>query len=186
MAKLSPSEKANLIFARLSAENPAPETELIYTNPYTLLVAVVLSAQATDISVNKATSALFTIADTPEKMLQLGEEKLKSFIRTIGLFNAKAQNIIQLSKILIQQYQSQVPCSLEALQALPGVGRKTANVMLNCAFSQPTIAVDTHVYRVSRRLGLSHASTPLGVEKDLDNIVKEPWKMHAHHWLILH
>jgi len=181
-----PSSKINIIFQRLAEDNPEPETELYYTNHYTLLVAIVLSAQATDVGVNKATKALFDAVDTPEKMVALGEEKLKSYIKTIGLFNSKAKNIIALSQRLIEHYQSTVPSSLEALESLPGVGRKTANVLLNCAFGQPTIAVDTHVFRVSNRMGLAKSKNPLDCEQQLEKNIPSQWKRHAHHWLILH
>lgn len=182
-AKKIPVEE---IFSRLSAANPAPETELVYTNPFTLLVAVVLSAQATDVSVNKATGPLFKIANTPEKMLALGEKKVRDFIKTIGLFNSKAKNVIGLSRILADQYGSKVPCDRDTLQSLPGVGRKTANVVLNVAFGEPTIAVDTHIFRVSNRLGIARGKTPLAVEQKLEKIVPEKYRRHAHHWLILH
>lgn len=179
-------EKINEIFSRLSEDNPEPETELHYTNHYTLLVAIVLSAQSTDVGVNKATAALFPVADTPEKMLALGEEGLKSYIKTIGLFNTKAKNVMALSRILIEQYGSVVPDSREALSSLPGVGTKTASVMLNCAFGKPTIAVDTHVFRVSNRIGLAATKTPLATEPVLEKVIPDQWKQHAHHWLILH
>jgi endonuclease-3 len=173
-------------FAILAAANPAPETELHYTNPYTLLVAVVLSAQATDIGVNKATASLFPIIDTPEKMLALGEAGLKKYIKTIGLFNTKARNIITLSHQLIEQYHGQVPNSQSALETLAGVGRKTANVVRSVVFNAVTIAVDTHVFRVANRTGLAHGSTPLAVEEKLMRVVPTPYQRHAHHWLILH
>jgi endonuclease-3 len=174
------------LFRRLSERLPEPKTELEYRNPYTLLVAVVLSAQATDVSVNKATEPLFRIADTPEKMLALGEARLKDFIKTIGLFNTKAKNVIALSRILVERYGGQVPRSREALEALPGVGRKTANVVLNVAFGEPTIAVDTHIFRVGNRTGLAPGKTPLEVELKLEKVVPEKYRRHAHHWLILH
>jgi endonuclease-3 len=173
-------------FARLAKANPDPRGELEYINPYTLLVAVVLSAQATDASVNKATEPLFKIADSPEKMLKLGEAKLKSFIKTIGLFNTKAKNVIKLSEILIQEHGGKVPGDRELLQTLPGVGRKTANVVLNIAFGQPTMAVDTHIFRVGNRTGLAPGKDPLAVELQLEKRVPEPYRLHAHHWLILH
>ena len=173
-------------FARLAKANPNPRGELEYINPYTLLVAVVLSAQATDVSVNKATEPLFKIADTPEKMLKLGEAKLKGFIKTIGLFNTKAKNVIKLSEILIKEHGSQVPGDREVLQTLPGVGRKTANVVLNIAFGQPTMAVDTHIFRVGNRTGLAPGKDVLAVELQLEKRVPEPYRLHAHHWLILH
>jgi endonuclease-3 len=174
------------IFSRFKAQNPHPKTELNYVNNYTLLVAIVLSAQATDVGVNKATAALFKVADTPEKMLELGEEGLKKYIKTIGLFNAKAKNVIALSQILVTSYHSQVPNDREALQKLPGVGRKTANVMLNCAFGEPTIAVDTHVFRVSNRIGLVKAKNVEKTEEELLKVIPTQWKHDAHHWLILH
>lgn len=174
------------MFRRLSAKNAAPKTELVSTSPYTMLVAVVLSAQATDIGVNKATPALFAAADTPEKMVKLGESKIRDFVRSIGLYQAKAKNILALSKMLIEEHGSQVPSDRDALERLPGVGRKTANVVLNNVFDQPTIAVDTHVFRVSNRTGLARGKTPLAVEKKLEKGVPNTWKQHAHHWLILH
>jgi len=173
-------------FARLQKANPNPRGELDYINPYTLLVAVVLSAQATDASVNKATEPLFKIADTPEKMLKLGEAKVKGFIKTIGLFNTKAKNVIKLSEILVKEHGSKVPADREILQTLPGVGRKTANVVLNIAFGQPTMAVDTHIFRVGNRTGLAPGKTPLDVELKLEKRVPEKYRLHAHHWLILH
>jgi len=173
-------------FSRLAAANPQPKGELVSVNAYTLLVAVVLSAQATDVGVNKATGPLFARVDSPEKMLALGEAKLKQAIKTIGLFNTKARNIIRLSRILIDRHQSQVPSDRAALEALPGVGRKTANVVLNIAFGEPTMAVDTHIFRLSNRTGLAPGKTPLAVEKMLEKKVPPKWKRHAHHWLILH
>jgi endonuclease-3 len=173
-------------FARLAGENPHPETELEYTNPYTLLVAVALSAQSTDIGVNKATRALFAKADTPAKMVALGVDGLKQHIRTIGLFNTKAKNVIALSEALIRDFQGDVPEDRAALEALPGVGRKTANVVLNTAFGHETFAVDTHIFRVGNRTGLARGKTPLAVELKLDKAVPQPFRLHAHHWLILH
>jgi endonuclease-3 len=173
-------------FARLAKANPNPRGELDYINPYTLLVAVVLSAQATDASVNKATEPLFKVVDTPQKMLKLGEAKLKNYIRTIGLFNTKARNVIRLSEILVKEHGGRVPADREVLQTLPGVGRKTANVVLNIAFAQPTMAVDTHIFRVGNRTGLAPGKTPLEVELKLEQRVPEPYRLHAHHWLILH
>ena len=173
-------------FQRLSEANPAPKTELVYTNPYTLLVAVVLSAQATDIGVNKATKALFKIADSPQKMLALGEDVVRGHVKTIGLFNSKAKNVVKLSKILVEQYAGKVPCNRDALQSLPGVGRKTANVVLNVAFGEATIAVDTHIFRVGNRTGMARGRTPLAVELKLEKAVPEKYRLHAHHWLILH
>jgi endonuclease-3 len=173
-------------FARLAKANPNPRGELEYINPYTLLVAVVLSAQATDASVNKATAPLFKLVDTPAKMVKLGEAKLKSYIRTIGLFNTKAKNVIRLSEILLKEHDGKVPADRDLLQTLPGVGRKTANVVLNIAFNQPTMAVDTHIFRVGNRTGLAPGKTPLDVEAMLEKRVPEPYRLHAHHWLILH
>ena len=171
---------------RLAARILAPETELKSKNPFTLLVAVVLSAQATDAGVNKATKTLFADADTPEKMVALGEVGLKTHIRTIGLYNAKAKNIIALSHMLIERHDSQVPGERNALEALPGVGRKTAGVVLNTVFGQPTIAVDTHIFRVSNRTGLARGKTPDQVEQKLYKAVPGEYLQHAHHWLILH
>lgn len=179
-------DQIEIFFERLARTQPAPKTELEFANPFTLLVAVVLSAQATDASVNKATPALFAAADTPEKMLALGEERIRGFIKTIGLFNTKAKNILALSRLLIERHAGQVPGERAALEALPGVGRKTANVVLNEAFGVPTIAVDTHVFRVGNRTGLAPGKTPLEVEQKLDKRVPSRWKKGAHHWLILH
>jgi endonuclease-3 len=173
-------------FRRLEARNPDPRGELDYINPYTLLVAVILSAQATDAGVNKATEPLFRFVDSPEKMLALGEEGLKRYIRTIGLFNAKAKNVIEMSRMLIDEHGGVVPADREALEKLPGVGRKTANVVLNIAFAHPTMAVDTHIFRVGNRTGLAPGKTPLHVELALERVVPEKYKLHAHHWLILH
>jgi endonuclease III len=173
-------------FRRFQAANPKPKGELQYATPFTLLVAVVLSAQATDAGVNKATPALFAIADTPAKMLALGEGRLRDMIKTIGLFRTKARNLIALSKQLIEQHGGEVPRNREALEALPGVGRKTANVVLNVAFGEPTIAVDTHVFRVGNRTGLATGKTPFEVESKLEAVVPDAYKRHAHHWLILH
>ena len=173
-------------YARLAAANPEPKSELEYANPYTLLVAVVLSAQATDVGVNKATRGLFAEADSPAAMLALGEEGLKRHIRTIGLFNTKAKNIMALSAILLDRFDGLVPQDREALQSLPGVGRKTANVVLNVAFGQPTIAVDTHIFRVANRTGLAPGRTPDDVEQGLLRVTGDRWRRHAHHWLILH
>lgn len=174
------------VFALLSQSNPDPKTELDFKNPYTLLVAVVLSAQATDVGVNKATKDLFGVADTPEAMVSLGVEKVRTYIKTIGLFNTKAKNVIKLSQILIDQHSGQVPRDRAALEALPGVGRKTANVVLNEAFGEPTIAVDTHIFRVGNRTGLAPGKTPDAVEKELVRRVPDIYKKGAHHWLILH
>ncbi|WP_422055501.1 endonuclease III [Sphingomonas sp.] len=173
-------------FERLAAANPHPETELESVNDYTLLVAVVLSAQATDAGVNKATRRLFAQVDTPEKMVALGEDGLKQHIKTIGLFNSKAKNVIALSEALIAQHGSQVPEDRDALEKLPGVGRKTANVVMNVAFGHETFAVDTHLFRVGNRTGLARGKTPLAVEKKLEKAVPQPFRLHAHHWLILH
>ncbi|MBN9505583.1 MAG: endonuclease III [Altererythrobacter sp.] len=173
-------------FRRLAEANPSPETELEFGNTYQLLVAVVLSAQATDAGVNKATRRLFQQVKTPQQMVELGEEGLKEHIKTIGLFNAKAKNVIALSEKLIADHQGEVPRSLEALIALPGVGRKTANVVLNCAFGEETFAVDTHVFRVCNRTGLARGKTPEQVEAKLEKRVPQPFRRHAHHWLILH
>ncbi len=178
--------KVNRIFAKLAAQNPTPVTELYFTNEFTLLVAIVLSAQATDAGVNKATPALFKAADTPEKMVALGEAKLKNYIKTIGLFNSKAKHIIGLSERLVAAFAGRVPHTREALQSLPGVGRKTANVWLNCARGEATIAVDTHVFRVANRLGLCKTKTPDATEAALEKTIPAQWKLHAHHWLILH
>jgi endonuclease III len=174
------------IFRRFAAAVPDPRSELKYRNPFTLLVAVVLSAQATDAGVNKATAKLFATADTPEKMLALGEAKLTEFVKTIGLYRAKAKNIIALSERLVKEHGGKVPANREALEALPGVGRKTANVVLNTAFGVPVIAVDTHVFRVSNRVPIAPGKTPREVEDGLEKVVPEEYKMHAHHWLILH
>ena len=173
-------------YRRLAEADPAPETELRYRNPYTLLVAVALSAQATDVSVNKATAALFEEVDTPEKMVALGEEALRRHIRTIGLYNTKAKNVIALSEALIRDHGGEVPADRAALEALPGVGRKTANVVMNVAFGAPTIAVDTHIFRVGNRTGLAPGKTPLAVELVLEKVTPRPFLLHAHHWLILH
>ena len=174
------------MFARLAAIDPAPATELDATNPYTLLVAVVLSAQATDVGVNKATGPLFAVADTPPKMLALGEARLRDIIKSIGLYNTKARNVIALSRMLIEHHGGEVPRQRAALETLPGVGRKTANVVLNTAFGEPTIAVDTHLFRVGNRTGLAAGKTPLAVELALQRRVPARRKRHAHHWLILH
>lgn len=179
-------EKRQEIFRRFVAENPHPETELEYSNPFELLVAVVLSAQATDVGVNKATRKLFPVANTPEAIYALGEEGLKKYISTIGLYNSKAKHVIQLCKTLIEQHNSQVPDTREALEALAGVGRKTANVVLNTAFGQPTMAVDTHIFRVSNRTKIATGKTVLAVEKNLLKFVPNEYLLNAHHWLILH
>lgn len=174
------------IFRILAEQTPQPTTELEYTNTYTLLVAVVLSAQSTDKGVNKATRPLFEKISTPQQMLELGEEKLRQAIKTIGFYNAKAKNIIRLSEILIQEYDGEIPQTRDALEKLPGVGRKTANVILNTAFGEPVMAVDTHVFRVANRLGICAATTPLEVEKALMEKIPSEYLQHAHHWLILH
>ena len=178
--------QAEEFFARLKAATPLPKTELAYVNPYTLLVAVVLSAQATDKGVNKATQALFKIADTPAKMAAMGDAGLAQYIKTIGLYRGKAKNIIALSKIILERHNSEVPREREALEALPGVGRKTANVVLNVAFGEKTIAVDTHIFRVANRTGLAPGKTPREVEDGLLRVVPDEYLLHAHHWLILH
>ena len=178
--------KRQEIFTRLRAADPNPTTELIHESPFELLLAVILSAQATDKGVNKATANLFPVANTPQGILELGEEGLKHHIRTIGLFNSKASNIIKTCGILLRDHGGQVPRDRAALEALPGVGRKTANVILNTAFAQPTIAVDTHIFRVGNRTGLAPGKTPLAVEKKLEKVTPDQFKLHAHHWLILH
>jgi endonuclease-3 len=174
------------IFARLQAANPAPRSELEYASPFQLLVAVMLSAQATDKSVNRATVALFRDAPTPAAMLALGVAGLSPYIRSIGLYNTKARNVIETCRILVERFAGEVPRDRESLESLPGVGRKTANVVLNVAYGEPTIAVDTHIFRVANRLGLAHGRTPLEVEERLLEVVPEPFRLHAHHWLILH
>ena len=178
--------KINQIFSIWQKANPEPKTELVFSNNFTLLVAVVLSAQSTDVGVNKATKALFKIADSPEKMLALGEKNLKKYINTIGLFNGKAANIIKLSRMLVENFNSEVPENFESLKSLPGVGQKTANVVLNCAFGHPTIAVDTHVFRVGNRIGFVDETTPEKTEIALLKAIPKKWQNHAHHWLILH
>jgi endonuclease III len=180
------ADKAEAIFERLAAAIPAPKGELEHVNPYTLLVAVVLSAQATDKGVNRATEPLFKLVHTPAQMVKLGEAKLIGYIKTIGLFRMKAKNVIALSKALIAHHNAEVPRDREALEALPGVGRKTANVVLNIAFGEPTIAVDTHVFRVAQRLGLAKGKTPREIEDQLVKVVPDRYRQHAHHWLILH
>lgn len=179
-------EKRIKILSRLRDENPSPTTELNYSTPFELLVAVTLSAQATDVSVNKATDRLFPVANTPEAIYALGEDGLKEFIKTIGLFNSKARNVIKMCRILIDEYDSQVPETRKELEALPGVGRKTANVVLNTAFGQPTIAVDTHIYRVSNRTKLAPGKNVREVEDRLDRLIPAEFKQDVHHWLILH
>lgn len=185
-AKQLTKDEIETMFSRLSQALPEPQTELNYHNPYTLVVAVALSAQATDVGVNKATAELFKIADSPEKMLALGEEKLIEHIRTIGLYRNKAKNVIALSRMMIEEFGGTVPETREELERLPGVGRKTANVVLNVAFGQPTIAVDTHIFRVSNRTGLAPGKDVLAVELKLEKRVPGPYLQHAHHWLILH
>jgi len=181
-----PPEHVEAIFGAFAAANPEPRGELDYTNPFTLLVAVVLSAQATDAGVNKATPALFRLADTPEKMVALGPAGIEEMIKTIGLFRTKAKNVFALSQKLVADYASQVPASRDELMTLPGVGRKTANVVLNIAFGQKTIAVDTHLFRVANRTGLAPGADTLAVEQALLRVVPEKYLLHAHHWLILH
>src|SRR3954464_12758439 len=178
--------EAEEFYRRLSASRPIPQTELEFINPFTLLVAVVLSAQATEVGVNKAPPALFALADTPAKMLALGEETVAGMVRTIGLYRTKARNIIALSRMLIEQHGGTVPRDREALETLPGVGRKTANVVLNVAFGEPTIAVDTHIFRVGNCTGLAPGKTPLEVEQGLERVIPAEFMLHAHHWLILH
>jgi endonuclease III len=174
------------MFRRLAEANPSPETELAYGNVYQLLVAVVMSAQSTDVGVNKATRLLFADVKTPEQMVALGETALKGHIKTIGLFNAKAKNVIALSEILVRTHEGEVPADRDALEALPGVGRKTANVVMNTAFGAETFAVDTHIFRVGNRTGLARGKTPLAVELKLEKRVPQPFRLGAHHWLILH
>ena len=186
MAKPFSKKEIETFFARLAKSEPEPRSELVYKNPYTLLVAVVLSAQATDKGVNKATEKLFPVADTPQKMVRLGEAGLTKYIKTIGLYRNKAKNVIALSKLLIEKHGAQVPKTREALEELPGVGRKTANVVLNVAFDEPTIAVDTHIFRVSNRTGIAPGKDPFAVELALEKCVPAHYKLNAHHWLILH
>ena len=186
MARPFSKKEIEKFFSRFEKRNPDPRSELTYINPYTLLVAVVLSAQATDKSVNKATEPLFTHVDSPEKMLALGEAKLATAIKTIGLYRTKAKNVIALSQTLVSKHGGHVPRDRASLEALPGVGRKTANVVLNVAFGEPTIAVDTHIFRVGNRTGLAPGKDPRAVEDKLNEIVPDKFKLHAHHWLILH
>ncbi len=174
------------IYSRLREQMPEPTTELEYVNPFELLVAVILSAQATDVSVNKATAMLYPVANTPQSIFELGVDGLKPYIRTIGLYNSKAENIIKTCRIIMDEHDGEVPRTREALEALPGVGRKTANVILNTAFGEPTIAVDTHIFRVSNRTGIAKGKTPLEVEKRLVRLTPDEFKKDAHHWLILH
>ena len=180
------AEKRLELFRRLREVNPKPRSELQYTTPFQLLISVILSAQATDVGVNKATRKLYPAAGTPQSILALGEEKLKGYISTIGLFNAKAKNVIATCRILVEQYAGDVPRTRDALEALPGVGRKTANVVLNTAFGMPTIAVDTHIFRVANRTGLAPGKTVRAVEDKLEKVVPDEFKQDAHHWLILH
>ena len=185
-ARRMSAEEVAEAFARFARAEPDPKTELHYSSPFTLLVSVVLSAQATDAGVNKATPALFAKADTPEKMVRLGEAKVTELIRTIGLYRTKARNVVALSRQLVALHGGKVPGNREALEALPGVGRKTANVVMNVAFGAPTIAVDTHIFRVANRTGMAPGRDPLAVEAELERVVPERYKRHAHHWLILH
>ncbi len=186
MASLLTRAAIDAIFVTFCKADPAPVTELVAPNPYCLLVAIVLSAQATDVGVNKATKALFAKVDSPQKMVALGEGKLKDHIKTIGLFNTKAKNVIALSQRLISEYGGEIPTTREELETLPGVGRKTANVWLNCVKGEPTIAVDTHVFRVANRLGLCRTTNPLATELALLKAIPKKWLQYAHHWLILH
>ncbi|MCA0403239.1 MAG: endonuclease III [Proteobacteria bacterium] len=179
-------EKCRLIFERFREQDPHPTTELNYNSPFELLIAVILSAQATDVSVNKATEKLYAVANTPEAILALGEDELKIYIKTIGLYNAKAANIIETCNLLITHFASEVPRNRKDLESLPGVGRKTANVVLNTVFDEPTIAVDTHIFRVANRTGLAREKTPLKVELKLLKIIEKPFLKDAHHWLVLH
>lgn len=179
-------EKRIRIFTRLKHQNPSPTTELVYQTPFELLIAVILSAQATDIGVNKATKKLYVVANTPETIYALGLKRLKPYIKTIGLYNNKAKNIIETCRILIEKYNGEVPCDRDALESLPGVGRKTANVILNTAFGEPTIAVDTHIFRVSNRTGIAPGKNVHEVEQKLLKFVPDKFKKDAHHWLILH
>lgn len=185
MSKIKPHIIREM-FSRLQAQNPKPSTELVYNSPFELLISVILSAQATDVSVNKATLKLYAVANTPQAMLDLGLDGLKDYIKTIGLYNTKAANVIKTCHILVEQHQGQVPENRESLEALAGVGRKTANVVLNTAFGWPTIAVDTHIFRIANRLGLAQSNTVEGVEKQLLACIPDEFKLDAHHWLILH
>jgi len=179
-------QKRHAIFTRLQQQNPQPTTELHYTSTFELLIAVILSAQATDVSVNKATAKLFPLANTPQAILALGEEQLKIYIKTIGLFNSKAANIIKTCELILSKYQGEIPTDRDALQTLPGVGRKTANVVLNTAFNEPMIPVDTHVFRVANRTGIAKRETPLAVELGLLKVIEKEFIHNAHHWLVLH
>ncbi len=183
---MSIQKEIDQIFTILSKNNPNPKTELYFTNEFTLLIAIVLSAQSTDVGVNKATLKLFTVVQTPQDLLNLGLENLKTYIKSLGLYNNKAKNLIALAKDLLSKYQGVIPTSLVELEQLPGVGSKTARVFLNCAHNVPVIAVDTHVFRVSNRLGIIKAKTPKQAEIELNKIIPAKWKLHAHHWLILH
>jgi endonuclease-3 len=185
MKRLTPSE-IRTIFKRFKAENPHPTTELIYHNPFQLLIAVLLSAQATDKSVNKATEPLFKIAKTPEDFLKLGEAKLKTYFKTINLYPTKTRHVVATCQMLIDQFHSNIPEDRKSLESLPGVGRKTANVILNTYFGHPTLAVDTHIFRVANRIGLAHGKTPLAVETQLGEVIPKNYQLDAHHWLILH
>ena len=180
------AEQIHRFFEALAHATPAPRIELDYTSPFTLLVAVALSAQATDVQVNKVTPALFAVADTPKALVDLGEERVADYIRSIGLFRTKAKNLIRLSRRILDEHNGQVPCDREALEALAGIGRKSANVVLNVAFGRPVIAVDRHIFRVANRCGLASGKTPLAIERALDKKVPQPWKQNAHHWLVLH
>jgi endonuclease-3 len=174
------------IFKRFQAENPEPTTELVYHNPFQLLIAVMLSAQATDKSVNKATEPLFKVAKTPEQFLTLGEAKLKTYFKTLNYYQTKTKHVVATCRLLIDQFKSKVPDDRKSLESLPGVGRKTANVILNTCFGHPTLAVDTHIFRVANRIGLAHGKTPLAVETQLEKVIPKAYQLHAHHWLILH
>ena len=180
------AEQIHRFFEALAHATPTPRIELDYTSPFTLLVAVALSAQATDVQVNKVTPALFAAADTPQAFIDLGEEGIADYIRSIGLFRTKAKNLIRLSRRIVDEHNGQVPCDREALEALAGIGRKSANVVLNVAFGRPVIAVDRHIFRVANRCGLASGKTPLAIERALDKKVPQPWKQNAHHWLVLH
>jgi endonuclease III len=186
MSRARRAALAEAVFERLAAANPAPRGELEYLNPFTLLVAVVLSAQATDAGVNKATKALFAVADSPDRMVALGEERVAEHIRTLGLYRAKARHVVALSRALIERHGGETPRVREALESLPGVGRKTANVVLNIVFGEPTVAVDTHVFRVANRIGIAPGDTPRAVEDELLRVIPDRFLIHAHHWLILH
>lgn len=186
MTALMKREDIEVFFATLCAANPHPETELLYDSPFELLTAVLLSAQATDVGVNKATRLLFPVANTPQAILDLGEEGLTSYIKTIGLYKSKARHLLQTCRMLVEQHGGEVPRTREALEALPGVGRKTANVVLNVAFGEPTMAVDTHIFRLGNRTGLAPGKTPLAVEQMLLKRIPDRYRLHAHHWLILH